>query len=217
MDRRALLPWILFIILVILGFVIFAVGSSIKNRRAEESEKVIPEKTQETTENLTNLTPSDFDAKIKENLDMATSLAQSWKADAYLVHAQFKFDSLTPDEGTETYVFDSKSEPEVHFTFTISQKNKRFIRAAIPKVDYLGHDLLPIDFKYWKINYVTAFQIAEEEGGKEFRERNSDWSTEVTFSRGQPKNWLWCVVEYKSKSGDSLSVKINPFSGEVSK
>lgn len=213
MNGRSIIPWIVLIILICIGFIIFTFGG----RKKKTAPPPVPpsEISQETEKNLTNIEPEGFTDKVKENLQLGTSLAKKWKEDAVLVYVQVKINSLTPDEGTETYVFNSPSLADFHYTFTISQKSKRYIRAIIPKEDYLSNNLLPIDFKYWKLNYVSAFQTAEKEGGKEFRERNSDWFVEINLSRGEPRNWLWYEVLYKSNSGNSLSIKINPYSGEV--
>ncbi len=166
-------------------------------------------------EDLTNLDPSQFDTQLKQNLDLATEKAKKWRSDAVLVYVQVKLTSTTPGQGSETYVFDSPTLKDYHFAFTISQKSKNYIRAIIPTEDYLGSGLLPIESKYWKLNYVSALQLSEEEGGKEFREQNLDWEIELNLKRGEPQNWLYWFVEYKTEAGASLSVQINSNTGEV--
>ena len=217
-PKKSYLPWIILIVLILVGFGIYAV-TKIRSKQPTEQPQPVTEtpttepETQE--ENLTNLDPSTFDAQLKENLDLATALALKWRADAALVYVEVQLDSVTPDEGTETYVFDSPKTPGLHFTCSISQKTKKYIRAAVPTEDYLGSDLLAIDIQYWKINYVSALQIAEKEGGKEFREKNLNWTISIKLQRGEPKNWLYYTVEYKTKEEQVFSVKINPSSSEV--
>lgn len=217
MDRRAILPWVLIIGLIMLVFVGMLVNSRQKQKKTETPTQTTQTAPQTTVQDLTTLSSSQFDAKIKENLDQAASFAKKWKSDARLVFVQVKLTSLTPDEGTEVFVFDSPAVADYHFTFTISQKSKRYIRALIPQEDYLGTGLLAIDSKYFKTNYVAAFQTAEGAGGKDFREKNLDWTIEINLSRGLPNNWLWYNIDYKAESGDTFSIKINPATGEITK
>jgi len=216
-NRKSLFLWVLLIILVVAGFGIYL---SVTRKKPTQSQ---PQKTSETAtttggqEDLSNIDPASVDSDIKENLDLATQKALEWHHDAVLVYVQVKLTSLEPNTGTETYVFDSPSVPNLHFTFTVSQKSKRFIRAVIPVEDYLGSGLLPIDQKYWKLNYVSALQTAEKEGGKDFRDKYLNWTIELNLKRGEPKNWLYWTVDYKIEGGETLSVKINPYSGEVVK
>jgi len=212
-ERKSLIFWIVLIVLIIAGFGIFLLI-----KRKPQPEQLQPATTTTTTtteENLSNIDPSEVDSAVKENFNLAKEKAQQWYPDAALVYAQVKLTSLALDEGTEIYVFDSPSTPNLHFTFTLSQKSKRYIRAMIPAEDYLGADLLPIDTKYWKLNYVSALQIAEKEGGRDIREKYLEWTIELNLKRAEPQNWLFWIVDYKTKEGETLSIKINPYSGEV--
>jgi len=180
-----------------LGYFLFFSKKSTPSPPPNQPERKTENKDTETNpevEDLSNIDPASVDSDIQENLTLATEKG-----------------------GMETYVFDSPSVPNLHFTFTISQKSKQFIRAAIPTEDYLGSGLLPIDKQYWKLNYVSALQIAEKEGGKDFRDRYLYWTVELNLKRGEPKNWLYWDVKYQERGGDSLSVRINPYTGEVVK
>jgi len=203
-----------------LGYFLFFSKKSTPSPPPNQPERKTENKDTETNpevEDLSNIDPASVDSDIQENLTLATEKALLWRPDAVLVCVQVKLDSLEPYGGMETYVFDSPSVPNLHFTFTISQKSKQFIRAAIPTEDYLGSGLLPIDKQYWKLNYVSALQIAEKEGGKDFRDRYLYWTVELNLKRGEPKNWLYWDVKYQERGGDSLSVRINPYTGEVVK
>jgi len=216
MNRRVILLGGFVIILIVLGFAAFLISS---RRKQETTQTTTSEQTTTpsvTAQDLSNLPPAQFDASIKENLAQATSFAKKWRSDAKLVYFQVKLTSLIPNEGTEIFAFDSPSVSDSHFTFTISQKSKRYIRAIIPEEDYLGN-LSAIDQSFWKYNYVSALQTAETAGGKEFRDKNSTWTIEINLSRGEPNNWLWYVIDYKSETGDSFSIKINPETGEINK
>lgn len=215
-ERKNFIPWVILIVLLIIGFAIYAIVRT-RTKTPEQPEKVAETTEAPTEEDLTNIDPATLDSQIQENLNLATSKALGWRSDAALVYVQYKITSLMPGEGMETYVYDSPSVKDVHYTVTISQKSKNYIRAIIPTEDYLGSGLLAIDFKYWKTNFDSALQIAEKEGGKDFREKNLDWTIELNLKRGEPKNWLYWIVEYKTKEGESLTVQINPYSGEVVK
>jgi len=213
-DRKSLIPWVILIILVAVGFGIYLIRAG-KKQTQNHPKKVTSPTAGETQQDLSNIDPSLVDSDIQDNLALATKKALEWRQDAALVYVQVKLTSLSPGTGTEIYVFDSPSVPNLHFTFTISQKTKRFIRAAIPVEDYLGSGLLPIDRKYWKLNYVSALQVAEKDGGKNFRDKYLSWTIELNLKREEPKNWLCWNVDYKIEGGETLSVKINPYSGEI--
>jgi len=221
-NKKSLFLLAFLIILVVAGFGIYLLTTKKKStqgqpERPSETTTAGTTTENETQEDLSNIDPTSVDSAIKKNLDLATQKALEWRQDAVLVYVQVKLTSLEPNTGTETYVFDSPSVPNLHFTFTISQQSKRFIRAVIPVEDYLGSGLLPIDQKYWKLNYVSALQTAEKEGGKDFRDKYLNWTIELNLNRGEPKNWLYWTVDYKIEGGETLSVKINPYSGEVVK
>lgn len=168
-------------------------------------------------EDLTTIDPETISQEASENLKLATSFAQKWQTNAVLVYLSIKLASTTPNEGTEIYIFDAPEEPNNHFTFTLSQESKKYIRAVIPKEDYLGSDLKPVAFKYWQTNWLEAFQIAEKNGGKEFREGHLDVEVALNLFHTEPNGWLYWVIEYKTKEGDTLSIKINPYNKEIVK
>lgn len=219
---KRFLPFVILIFLISIGLGTYL---AVKNKAKQpKKETVTPPQTapkeeetkteEEPEENLTNINPETVTEEAKENFNKAESLALKWKDDAFLVYVNYKLNSLKLNEGQETYVFDSEKALNLHFTVTFSQKSKKYIRAAIPKEDYLG-ELLPIDQKYWKINYLAAFQIAEKNGGKDFREKYPKWEINLNLKRDEPKNWLYFIVEYKTKEGDSVSFKINPMTSEL--
>jgi len=172
-------------------------------------------KTTTTEENITQMSPDLFSSDAQANLQLAQQKAAQWQEDAAFVALQIKLTSLKPKQGVETYVFDSPTVSGYHFLVTISQQSQKYIRALVPVEDYLGASLLPIDFKYWQLNYVEALQLAEKQGGSEFRKRHSDWMIELTLRREPPNNWLYWRIEYSSGAGDKWSIWVNPYSGEV--
>ena len=96
---------------------------------------------------------------------------------------------------------------------TISEPSSSFIRALVPKSDYLGN-LQQMDTKYWKYNYVTALQLAEKNGGQDWRSKNTLASVKLTLRHTGANNWLLWIVEYSSDS-DKLTVTLDANSGKV--
>jgi len=221
MDNfRKYIPYILIFVLIIAGVAAYFLLKSPNQNGTQNSNANINSDTGDignAEENLTNVDPDSVTAAAKENYALGKEKALFWHSDAVFVAASLKMNTIALNDANETYVFDSPTDPQNHFVFTISQKSKRFIRAIIPADDYLGAGLLPIDGQYWKLSYAAALQTAEKEGGADFRDKTLDWEIELTLRRDAPNNWLYWIVEYKQKSGEgnSLTVKINSNNGEV--
>jgi hypothetical protein len=169
------------------------------------------------TTNLTNVAATSVDDLITSNYNIAKSKAQNWQSDAVLVNITVKLArNLAVNQATETYVFGSAQDGKNWFSFSISEQSSKYIRAVIPKEDYLGTSIKPINSSYWKMNYPKAFQLAEQNGGSTFRTNNTNSDVVTTLSQSEPKGWLWWQVEYKSAdTGNKLVVKINPSDGTV--
>jgi len=218
-EKRSFVPWVILVVLIIAGVVIYLVSTkaSVFKKTATKTTSTTDTTTTSSEKNLTNIDPNEVSDKAKQTFAMAQEKAAAWHANAAFVYAQYKFTSLNVGEGQETFVFDSPAEPNSHFTFTISQKSQRYIRATIPVADYLGTGLLPIDIKYWKVNYDYILQAAEKAGGKDFRDKYLNWSIEISLKRDKPNNWLYYIVDYKTEVGDSLSLKFDANSGAAVK
>ena len=91
------------------------------------------------------------------------------------------------------------------------------MRSRIPKTDYrLNYQ--PIILKYWKLNWLSALQKAEQAGGKSFREKYSNEALQITAELAHlcPKNYLCWRIKYLAlKSKDSKTVLVNANTGEV--
>ncbi|EKD56598.1 MAG: hypothetical protein ACD_58C00138G0001 [uncultured bacterium] len=164
------------------------------------------------TTNLTNVEATSIDDLVTTNYNLAKSKAQDWKSDAVLVNLTVKLPkNLATNQATETYVFGSAQDANNWFSFSISESSSKYIRAVIPKEDYLGTDVKPVNSTYWKMNYLRAFQLAEANGGKTFRAANKNSEVVTTLGHGLPKGWLWWQMEYKSvDTGNKLIIKVNP-------
>lgn len=191
-------------------------GSNKTTETTTESDQTTANANLPTT-NLTNIEPTTIDDLVTTNYNLAKSKAQDWKSDAVLVNLTVKLPkNLAANQATETYVFGSATDSLNWFSFSISEQSSKYIRAVIPKEDYLGTDIKPINFSYWKMNYVKAFQLAETNGGETFRADNQNSEVITTLANDEPRGWLWWKIEYKSAdTGQNLIRKINPNDGTV--
>jgi len=165
--------------------------------------------------NLTIIDPVTIDTVTKQNYNLAQVKAQEWQPDAVLVSFSIKFpQNLAVGQSDETFIFGSANDTKNWWSFSISEETSRYIRAIIPKEDYLGVDIKPIDKKFWQLNYAQAFQLAELNGGQQFRQTNPNTSITATLHNTQPREWLWWVIEYKS-GVNKYVIKVNPFDSQV--
>lgn len=164
---------------------------------------------------LTTIAPSTFDANLTTHLTLGQAAARVWKPDAVISYVSISMANLTPDTGNEVYVFGSASDLDNWFTYSVSQETGKSVRAIIPKADYLGNTLTPINESFWTMNYVQALQLAEQNGGATFRVNNPNPPITAYLSNRTPRGWLWWTIEYRATSGEVLTLLINPYLGGV--
>lgn len=164
---------------------------------------------------LTTVDAKDYDELIKTQL--ATANTEALKADSgnRLVAIEITLPSLLLKSGESRYIFTSPNTPEENWVMTFSEETGGTLRAKIPKVDYMG-DLPAMNTSLWKYNYVTAIQIAEKNGGKEWRQTNGLYTAKATLKHGGENNWLIWYITYQS--GDNTFEKqLDANSGKVLK
>ncbi|MBI4032792.1 hypothetical protein HY374_03750 [Candidatus Berkelbacteria bacterium] len=175
-----------------------------------------PSTSTSTGTDLTTIAPASVETTLTTHLALATNAAKVWKANAELVYVSVEIPaSLAQDSGNEVYVFGSPDDATNWWTYSLSQSTDKFVRAIIPKEDYLGADITPINTQYWKMNYVEAFQLAEANGGAAFRTTNPGSAATLYLSQRAPRGWLWWTAEYVAPSGEQFTLLINPNLGEV--
>ncbi len=203
---------IIIIVVAIIGALLWSyISQVIKNRQTQQS---TGENNQQVVIDLTNIDPAEFDEPIKNQLATATAKAVESDPKNQLAAVVVELPpTLAVNSGNARYVFVSDKDKFNNFTITFSLETDNFLRARIPKEDYLG-DLHVMDTKLWKFNYVTAFQITEKEGGKEWRSNNELKSITETLRHGEPNNWLTWTVEYQGIN-NVFSKKIDANSGKV--
>lgn len=175
-------------------------------------------KTADTTTPTTTTTPALLAAEstsinqlFNANLELAKTKAKEWKNDAVLYAVNIKLPKdLGTNKAIETFVFGASSDALNWWTFAVSENSAKYVRAIVPKTDYLSTITKAIGMSYWKINYLEALKIADANGGKAFREKNADAQITLNLSQTEPKGWLWWIVDYESASGDTLKVIVNP-------
>lgn len=206
------------VMLIVVAAIIIAVLWSYFAKVSQEKEEQkqaeqAQEEAQSAIVNLTTIAASEFDEVVKTQYAQAKSKAEEVNQDYKLSGIQVILSSLELNSGDTRYIFSSQNDTLNNWTITFSNSSGNFIRAAIPKNDFLG-DLAGMDTSQWKFNYVTAIQIAENNGGKEWRQSNGLSSAEI-FLRQEPiSNILLWTVKYNSGT-ESFSINIEASSGKT--
>jgi hypothetical protein len=164
--------------------------------------------------NLTNLDPVDFDSTLKGYLDIAATKSAEINKDYKLADIEVEIgQSLQPADATIRYAYNLGATDTSNWIISFAQDTGSYVRSLIPSEDYLGHPK-QIDTTLWKFNYVTALQLAEKNGGLEYREKNSDFSSvKMSLKHTGEKAWLLWSVEYKGTTS-GLTVLIDANSGD---
>ncbi len=207
--KRILLPMILLLVLAC-AFLLIALLKY--NKTGVESSNQTENK--KTISNLTNISPADYDSVVKSEYALASSKAKESNQGNTLSAIDIEVGKdLVPSSVISRYVFTSPADTANNWTMTFTQVNTNFVRASIPKEDYLGNTS-EINTKLWKFNFVTALQIAEKNGGLTWRESNNLRTIRLTLRHVEPKNWLLWIVQYKSDNANLL-IKIDANSGRI--
>lgn len=209
---------ILIIAAFLVGLDLSCGGEEEPKQEEEQPEQQEEPKEEEQKNDLTDVDPSGLKSGINSNYELSKEKVKSWKENAKLYSASAKIaPTLDPKDVVEIYTYGSPDWSNWWWTISISARSGNYIRAIIPREDYLGTNLQPVAIKYWDLSYVEAFQIAERNGGKDWREKQTELiQTTATLAHSDPSNYLHWVVEYQTISGsEKKSVKINAYTGEV--
>lgn len=201
---------IILILVAIVGALIWSyVTKAIEqNKQAKQAES-----SSTTTLDLTTADAKDFDEVVKKELATANAKALENSASNRLVAVELTLPSLQINSGDTRYIFSSGDSSTENWTITFAQSTDAYLRASIPKEDYLG-TLPAINTNLWKFNYVTAIQIFEKNGGLDWRNNNGLSDAVITLKHGGKNNWLVWYMVYKS--GDaSFSRMIDANSGKI--
>jgi len=158
--------------------------------------------------------PDQLNNSLKTNLKKATDYAKTWQKDAYFAGISLKLTAdFKPSELENTFIFGSEQDTKNWLTYTT--KSDGFLRALIPKEDFLGNGLKKIDQSFWKKSYLEAIKITEANGGIKFRAENSTAQLLVLLRRGEPNDWLWWEVIYKSQNNKEVKFLISAENGNL--
>jgi hypothetical protein len=174
-------------------------------------------------DNLLTTDPGTLTADIKEGLELAQNKAKEWQSNAMLTAVQIEIPgSLKKTHLSTRYIFSSTSTSYYYWTIALTSGNENYVRALVPKEDYISTDLKVILPQFWKYNYLEALQIAEQGGGANWRKTHNLGGVKMILSRGQPQGWLYWQVEYiavgpddERRPTENLKVKFNAYTGEI--
>jgi len=184
-----------------------------EEKAAEEQAKVDPQ-TQPLTADLTNIDIGEVTDSIKSQTDIADSNATSVDSRNQLAAIDIQLPkSLAQGSGTTNYIYTSSADRIYNWVISISNASEAFVRSKVYKNDYLG-DLTAINRDFWKINYVQALQIAEKNGGLDFRNYYDVSSVCLVLKKGDPKGWLYWYVTYTA-TGQVNSIQIDANSAAI--
>lgn len=184
-----------------------------EEKAAEEQAKVDPQ-TQPLAADLTNIDIGEVTDSIKSQTDIADSNATSADSRNQLAAIDIQLPkSLAQGSGTTNYVYISSADRIYNWVISISNASEAFVRSRVYKNDYLG-DLTAINRDFWKINYVQALQIAEKNGGLDFRNYYDVSSVRLVLKNGDPKGWLYWYVTYTA-TGQVKSIQIDANSAAI--
>lgn len=189
----------------------------------QTEDDLIQEETDQSSENILggeNLLTIDADTigpNQNEKLAFSRKKATEWQSNSKMVAVQIEVpSSLKQDAVSSRYIYSSPSVNYYYWTIAISADNTSYIRALIPKEDYLSSDLDIIVDDFWKLSYVQALQIADNNGGSSWREANNLGQVTLVLSRGQPNNHHYWNVEYIAVDQDGQRVDSNNFKLKIS-
>ena len=187
-----------------------------KAPQSEPAAPTAPTTPEPAVQTLKSVSPTTFDAPIVGALAAAQTKAKLWQDDAVLHYVSVELPAdLRLNAATNTYVFGSGKAAGDWWTYSLAELTNKSIRAIIPKDDYLGSSIVPINSNYWKMNYVEAFQLADANGGADFRGKHADAKVTLYLSHRSPNQWLWWTVQYKAAAEALLTLLVNPNQGEV--
>ena len=178
--------------------------------------EVSPTPTKTAAATLLTVDPATVMPTLVTEFNQVEESAKAWRADAqfYAMTASWPA-NLVLGRAKRVYIFGSPSLPTLWWTVALNEQTNERIRALIPKEDYLGTGLPAMARQYWKINILEALQIAEKNGGTAFRTTYPGAEITSTLAHQGPLSWLWWVVTYRADTGQELTIRIHPSSGEI--
>jgi len=191
----------------------------LKTEEQKTEEQKTEEKKEETKDENTQIVED-----IKKKSEIAQTEAKKKYPDAYLysievtakaknvnVYAfQYKAFGLNPNNTYYGYSFLSpKNKKDVLVAFKIDVNNNKIEKFEDMKFSSSTSKVSPITIKELKIGYKKALEIADKNGGNEFKTQNSN-ITQYGLYLGNSENSLYWRLNYtgKSKSNKKKGIAI---------
>ena len=181
-----------------------------------------------TTSSQTAITKLDINNALdfaKKEGDFATKLAhEQWDAGAVLFGTKVFFENgLDPSKAHDTYYFKSAKSPlsRYYWTITIDQKpsadgTNKYTRVVVPVEDAFEKPVAQIPFDFWKINYLNAVAIANENGGSTFTSSHKAYNITALLSKPIGQHLFWKVTyEATDKPTDTKTVQVDATAGNT--
>jgi len=201
----------IFLGILAVALIITIVWTYIGNKNASDNTQTEQSTTSgdtatETVDDLTTATPSDFDVIARAELAAATKYAIEFTPDFKISVVEVNIGADMKKESIVTrYAFSTAKDTRNNWVYTTDQSNGSFLRALIPKADYLG-EIVPINISLWKYNYISALQLAEKNGGKDWRSNNTLQEITAILKESADLKKLYWTLEYKSADSSYVSV-----------
>lgn len=157
---------------------------------------------------------------LQEELKQATAKIKALKSDVILQLVSMKFvNSLSDSSGlvTNYYIFVSPTDTRYYYMVNVPHNGEGIKRFLMPQEDMeLPFSLIPVSYQFWKLSYVDALKLAEENGGAAFRAKHPKFEASVILGKptGQYLNWF---ITYRATDGsaDVLQVSIDAYDGKI--
>ena len=203
--KKPVFAAILLIALIVGGIWAYVSYHQSVNQKAEDTKKaeeqnLATSEAEKTLNNLATVDPTKLADQITNQLQVADSKAIEADKRSLLSAVEIRLPKeMTVGSGTTVYGYSSTADKINNWVITFSNDSNTFVRAKIPKEDYFGA-LTAINRDYWKLSYAHALQIAEKNGGLDFREINEITGVGLVLKNGDPNNWLYWFVTYETSS-----------------
>ena len=161
---------------------------------------------------LATIDASEFDEVVRTEFATAKAKAEENDSGNKFTALEVNLPSLELKSGETRYIFSSDTDKTNNWTISFSQLTTNYLRADIPKDDYLGN-LTAINTALWKFNYVTAIQIAEKNGGQDWRETNGLDGIDAILKQNSAGILVW-NIKYTNRQ-NTFSINIDAATGKI--
>lgn len=191
-----------------------SVAKKAEDAKKQQQQQQATIEAEKTLNSLATIDPAKVADQIASQLQIADSKAIETDKKSLLSAVEVRLSKdITVGTGTTVYGYSSVSDKSNNWTITFSNDSNTFVRARIPKEDYFGV-LTAINRDYWKLNYAQALQIAEKNGGLDFREINEITGIGLVLKTGDPNGWLYWFVTYET-DGNFKQFQIDANTGKL--